>query len=65
MLTPDPRGRASLYAHLEFDRGLDLRTDDVVLGRLPSINLWHDGVIMNWALRQGAAVVTMPRFDME
>ena len=51
--------------NLQFDRGLDLRADDVVLGLLPFYHIYGMTVIMNWALRQGATVVTMPRFDME
>ncbi len=51
--------------HLEFDRGLDLRADDVVLGLLPFYHIYGMVVIMSWALYKGATVVTMPRFDME
>lgn len=51
--------------HMEFDAGLELRQDDVVLGLLPFFHIFGMAVIMSWALRRGATVVTMPRFDME
>jgi len=51
--------------HMEFDVGLELREDDVVLGLLPFFHIFGMAVIMSWALRRGATVVTMPRFDME
>lgn len=51
--------------HMEFDPGLELRQDDVVLGLLPFFHIFGMAVIMSWALRRGATVVTMPRFDME
>jgi acyl-CoA synthetase (AMP-forming)/AMP-acid ligase II len=51
--------------HMEFDPGLELREDDVVLGLLPFFHIFGMAVIMSWALRRGATVVTMPRFDME
>ncbi|MFN3334076.1 MAG: AMP-binding protein, partial [Caldilinea sp.] len=39
--------------------------EDVVLGLLPFFHIFGMAVIMSWALRRGATVVTMPRFDME
>jgi len=51
--------------HMEFDPGLELRQEDVVLGLLPFFHIFGMAVIMSWALRRGATVVTMPRFDME
>ena len=40
-------------------------SDDVVLGLLPFYHIYGMVVIMSWALRRGATVVTMPSFDME
>ena len=51
--------------HMEFDPGLELRQEDVVLGLLPFFHIFGMAVIMSWALRCGATVVTMQRFDME
>lgn len=39
--------------------------DDVVIGVLPFFHIYGMTVIMNIAVRLGATVVTMPRFDME
>ncbi len=41
------------------------REGDVVLGVLPFFHIYGLVVIMNLALRVGATVVTMPRFEME
>ncbi len=49
----------------EFDRGLEIRPDDVLLGLLPFFHIYGMVVVMSWALYQRATVVTMPRFDME
>lgn len=42
-----------------------IQPGDVVLGVLPFYHIYGMTVIMGWALRLGATVVTMPRFDME
>jgi acyl-CoA synthetase (AMP-forming)/AMP-acid ligase II len=44
---------------------LDTSDDDVVIGVLPFFHIYGMTVIMNLALRTGATVVTMPRFDLE
>ena len=44
---------------------VDVRGEDVVLGVLPFFHIYGMSVIMNVALYRGAAVVTMPRFDLE
>lgn len=38
--------------------------DDVIIGVLPFFHIYGMTVIMNIALRRGATVVTMPRFDL-
>ena len=44
---------------------LEADEDDVVIGVLPFFHIYGMTVIMNLALRYGATVVTMPRFDLE
>jgi acyl-CoA synthetase (AMP-forming)/AMP-acid ligase II len=44
---------------------LDLSERDVVVGVLPFFHIYGMTVIMNLALRYGATIVTMPRFDLE
>ena len=44
---------------------LESSPDDVVIGVLPFFHIYGMTVIMNLALRYGATVVTMPRFDLE
>jgi acyl-CoA synthetase (AMP-forming)/AMP-acid ligase II len=39
--------------------------DDTVIGVLPFFHIYGMTVIMNQALRTGATIVTMPRFDLE
>jgi acyl-CoA synthetase (AMP-forming)/AMP-acid ligase II len=39
--------------------------DDVIVGILPFFHIYGQTVVMNVSLRQGATVVTMPRFDLE
>jgi acyl-CoA synthetase (AMP-forming)/AMP-acid ligase II len=39
--------------------------DDVLIGVLPFFHIYGMTVIMNLGLRQGATVVTMPRFDLD
>jgi acyl-CoA synthetase (AMP-forming)/AMP-acid ligase II len=43
----------------------DLREEDVAVGILPFFHIYAMLVILNMALRQGATIVTMPRFDLE
>src|SRR3954465_14660384 len=42
-----------------------LGEDDIVVGVLPFFHIYGMTVIMNQALRAGATVVTMPRFDLD
>jgi acyl-CoA synthetase (AMP-forming)/AMP-acid ligase II len=42
-----------------------LADDDTVIGVLPFFHIYGMTVIMNQALRRGATVVTMPRFQLE
>jgi acyl-CoA synthetase (AMP-forming)/AMP-acid ligase II len=42
-----------------------LGEDDTVIGVLPFFHIYGMTVIMNQALRTGATVVTMPRFDLD
>jgi acyl-CoA synthetase (AMP-forming)/AMP-acid ligase II len=42
-----------------------LSEDDTVIGVLPFFHIYGMTVIMNQALRTGATVVTMPRFDLD
>jgi acyl-CoA synthetase (AMP-forming)/AMP-acid ligase II len=44
---------------------LDVHQDDVVIAVLPFFHLYGQAVLMAAALRQGATLVTMPRFDLE
>ena len=39
--------------------------DEVVAGVLPFFHIYGQTVVMNCAIREGATVVTMPRFDFE
>lgn len=43
---------------------LETTEDDVVIGVLPFFHIYGMTVIMNLALRSGATVVTMPKFDL-
>ncbi|MBW3604240.1 MAG: 4-coumarate--CoA ligase family protein [Actinobacteria bacterium] len=44
---------------------LETTEDDVVIGVLPFFHIYGMTVILNLALRNGATVVTMPRFDLQ
>jgi acyl-CoA synthetase (AMP-forming)/AMP-acid ligase II len=56
----------NLVANITQTAGLfPVGADDVVLGVLPFFHIYGMVVIMNLALRAGATVVTMPRFDLE
>ena len=44
---------------------LGVSADDVLIGVLPFFHIYGMTVIMNLGLRQGATIVTMPRFDLE
>jgi acyl-CoA synthetase (AMP-forming)/AMP-acid ligase II len=41
------------------------RPDDVIVAILPFFHCYGQSVVMNASLREGATVVTMPRFDLE
>ncbi len=47
------------------DDDCTVRASDVLMGILPFYHIYGMIVVMNYALRVGATVVTMPRFDME
>ena len=49
----------------QFDGVDDGSEDDVLIGILPFFHIYGMTVIANAALRVGATVVTMPRFDLE
>ena len=44
---------------------LKMSADDVLVGVLPFFHIYGMTVIMNLGLREGAKIVTMPRFDLE
>ncbi len=44
---------------------MGLRPGDVVIGSLPFFHIFGMTVIMNMGLRNGAKIVTMPRFDLD
>jgi acyl-CoA synthetase (AMP-forming)/AMP-acid ligase II len=44
---------------------IGLEPGDVVIGSLPFFHIFGMTVIMNMGLRNGAKIVTMPRFDLE
>ena len=50
---------------LQAEAALSVREGDVVLGVLPFFHIYGMVVIMNLALRVGATVVTMPRFELQ
>jgi acyl-CoA synthetase (AMP-forming)/AMP-acid ligase II len=43
----------------------EVEEDDVLIGVLPFFHIYGMQVIMNLGLREGATVVTMPRFDLD
>ncbi len=49
---------------LQCDGLLPLSDEDVLIGVLPFFHIYGMTVIMNMGLRNGATVVTMPRFDL-
>jgi acyl-CoA synthetase (AMP-forming)/AMP-acid ligase II len=56
----------NLVANLaQVDGAMPLGRDDVVIGVLPFFHIYGMTVILNLALRAGATIVTMPRFDLE
>jgi acyl-CoA synthetase (AMP-forming)/AMP-acid ligase II len=50
---------------LQIDEVFRITPDDVLVGCLPFFHIYGQTVIMNLGLRNGATVVTMPRFDLE
>jgi acyl-CoA synthetase (AMP-forming)/AMP-acid ligase II len=50
---------------LQTDAAVAGHADDVLLGVLPFFHIYGMVVIMNLALYRGAAVVTLPRFDLD
>jgi acyl-CoA synthetase (AMP-forming)/AMP-acid ligase II len=49
----------------QINAAMPLGEDDVVIGVLPFFHIYGMQVIMGLALRAGATIVTMPRFDLE
>lgn len=50
---------------LQIEGILDMGSDDVVMGILPFFHIYGQTVVMAAALRAGASIVTMARFDLE
>ena len=50
---------------LQSDAAIGIRPDDVMIGVLPFFHIYGMTVLVNLALRKGATVVTMPRFDLD
>ena len=50
---------------LQSDAAIEIRPDDVMIGVLPFFHIYGMTVLVNLALRKGATVVTMPRFDLD
>ena len=50
---------------LQSDAAIAIRPDDVMIGVLPFFHIYGMTVLVNLALRKGATVVTMPRFDLD
>jgi acyl-CoA synthetase (AMP-forming)/AMP-acid ligase II len=56
----------NLVANLsQVDGAMPMSPDDVVIAVLPFFHIYGMTVILNFALRAGATIVTMPRFDLE
>ena len=51
--------------HTTLIDAFDLRSDDVVFGGLPLFHTFGQTAVMNIALRVGASVVLLPRFDAD
>jgi len=43
----------------------DFGPDDISVGVLPFYHIYGMTVVMNWHIREGATVVTVPKFDLE
>ncbi len=57
---------ANLVANIvQIQDGFPISGDDVLIGCLPFFHIYGQTVIMNQGLRNGATIVTMPRFDLE
>ena len=50
---------------VQSDAAINITEDDVMIGVLPFFHVYGLTVLVNLALRKGATVVTMPRFDLE
>jgi acyl-CoA synthetase (AMP-forming)/AMP-acid ligase II len=56
----------NLVANLcQVQAGFPIESDDTLIGVLPFFHIYGMTVIMNQALRAGATIVTMPRFDLD
>ena len=49
---------------LQTNETIPMKEDDVTIGVLPFFHIYGMTVIMNMGLRNGATIVTMPRFDL-
>jgi acyl-CoA synthetase (AMP-forming)/AMP-acid ligase II len=57
---------ANLVANIvQIQDGFPISEDDVLIGCLPFFHIYGQTVIMNQGLRNGATIVTMPRFELE
>jgi acyl-CoA synthetase (AMP-forming)/AMP-acid ligase II len=68
--TGQPKGveltHRNLVANLcQFQSVVDAGDDEVIIAVLPFFHIYGQTVLMAAALRQGATLVTMPRFDLE
>ena len=50
---------------MQVQPGVDMADDEVVIAVLPFFHIYGMQVLMNTVLRNGATLVTMPRFDLE
>ena len=50
---------------MQVQPGIDMDDDEVVIAVLPFFHIYGMQVLMNAVLRNGATLVTMPRFDLE
>ena len=50
---------------LQVDEAIPVGEQDTLIGVLPSFHIYGMTVIMNMGLRNGATILTMPRFDLE
>ena len=57
---------SNLVANIaQIQEGFPIDEDDMLIGCLPFFHIYGMTVIMNQGLRNGATIVTMPRFDLD